>query len=85
MHKSKRHHHTHQPGSANHHASTNIAIAFFLNLFFTAIEFAGGILTNSMAVLSDAVHDLGDSFFLGFSYYMEKIAKQKERIHSKNN
>lgn len=54
----------------------NIKTAFFLNLSFTIIEFIGGILTNSMAILSDAVHDLGDSFSLGLSWYFQKVSKK---------
>ncbi len=54
----------------------NIKAAFFLNLLFTLIEFVGGILTNSVAILSDAVHDLGDSFSLGLSWYFQKVAKR---------
>ena len=46
------------------HKSTekNILVAFLLNLLFSFIEIAGGLLTNSMAILSDAVHDAGDAF-----------------------
>lgn len=54
----------------------NIRAAFFLNLLFTVIEIVGGVLTNSVAILSDAVHDLGDSFSLGLSWYFQKIAKR---------
>ncbi|MFP4373431.1 MAG: cation diffusion facilitator family transporter [Spirochaetaceae bacterium] len=48
--------------------------AFFLNLVFTVIELIGGLLTNSVAILSDAVHDLGDSVSLLFSWAMERVA-----------
>ncbi|WP_418893822.1 cation diffusion facilitator family transporter [Limibacterium fermenti] len=65
------HHHDH------HEDVKNIKTAFFLNLSFTLIEFIGGILTNSMAILSDAVHDLGDSFSLGLAWYFQKLAKKK--------
>ncbi len=51
-------------------------MAFFLNLMFTLIEIAGGFLTNSLAILSDALHDLGDSLSLGLSWYFEKLAKR---------
>lgn len=67
------HHHDH------HHAHAdvkNIKTAFFLNFSFTIIEFVGGLLTNSVAILSDAVHDLGDSFSLGLSWYFQKVAKK---------
>jgi cobalt-zinc-cadmium efflux system protein len=63
--------HTHHNDSEE-----NIRVAFFLNLFFTIIEFVGGFLTNSMAILSDAVHDLGDSFSVGLSWYFQRLAKK---------
>ncbi|MGC9367787.1 MAG: cation diffusion facilitator family transporter [bacterium] len=57
----------------SHSPSTkNIRTAFFLNLTFTVIEVVGGLLTNSTAILSDAVHDLGDSFALAQAWYFEK-------------
>lgn len=54
----------------------NILIAFLLNLFFAIIEFAGGVVTNSIAIISDAVHDLGDSLSIGISYFLEKKSKK---------
>lgn len=65
--------HTHDH---HHHAVSNIKVAFFLNLSFTIIEIIGGIYTNSLAILSDAVHDLGDSLSLGLSWYFEKLSKK---------
>lgn len=65
------HNHSHQHGDVK-----NIKVAFFLNFSFTIIEFVGGFLTNSVAILSDAVHDLGDSFSLGLSWYFQKVAKR---------
>ncbi len=62
----------------NHKSSSrNISIAFFLNLVFTIIEIVGGLLTNSVAILSDAIHDLGDSITLGVSWIMEKVSQRK--------
>lgn len=65
------HHHHHR-----HEDVKNIKTAFFLNLGFTIIEFVGGVLTNSVAILSDAVHDLGDSISLGLAWYFQKVAKR---------
>ncbi|MDH5717558.1 MAG: cation diffusion facilitator family transporter [Spirochaetia bacterium] len=56
---------------------SNIKTAFLLNFFFTIIEFAGGIFTNSIAIISDAIHDLGDTLALGLSYFMEKLSRKK--------
>jgi cobalt-zinc-cadmium efflux system protein len=54
-----------------------IAGAFFLNLAFTLIEAVGGLLTNSMAVLSDALHDLGDSIALGLAWHFARLSKRE--------
>ena len=54
----------------------NIRIAFLLNLLFSVFEFAGGILTGSIAVLSDAVHDLGDAAGIGCSYFLERKSRK---------
>ena len=55
----------------------NLKLAFFLNLGFTILEFIGGIYVNSVAIVSDAVHDLGDSLSLGTSWYLDKKSKEK--------
>jgi cobalt-zinc-cadmium efflux system protein len=50
-------------------------------LTFTIFEIIGGLWTNSLAILSDAVHDLGDSLSLGLAWYLEKVA-EKEGDHT---
>lgn len=71
------HHDQHQ------HSLKNISVAFFLNLAFTIIELIGGLLTNSLAILSDALHDLGDSLSLGMSWWFEKVSsKKRTKIYS---
>ena len=72
------HHHDH---SHHHHGTANIKVAFFLNLGFTLIEIVGGILTNSVAIISDAVHDLGDSLSLGLSWYFQSLSSKKSDAH----
>lgn len=70
-------HHTHSHHSHTHRsASGNISLAFFLNLIFAFIELAGGLFTNSVAILSDALHDFGDSLSLGVAWYLQKISKK---------
>lgn len=68
------HSHSHQ----GHSDTKNLMVAFLLNLSFTIIEIVGGILTNSVAILSDAIHDLGDTFSLGMAWYFQRVSK-KER------
>lgn len=67
-----------QDGRDHHHHEdlSNIGQAFFLNLIFTIIEIIGGIFTNSMAIISDAIHDFGDSISLGLAWYFQKISKK---------
>lgn len=71
------HNHKHHNHSHDHSAVKNIKIAFFLNFFFTIIEFIGGFLTNSVAIMSDALHDLGDTFSLGLAWFLEKFSSKK--------
>lgn len=54
----------------------NILIAFLLNISFSIFEFFGGIITNSVAILSDSIHDLGDAISIGISYFMERKSKK---------
>ncbi len=63
--------------SPQHQSTNNIKIAFLLNFFFTVIEVIGGLWTNSVAILSDALHDLGDTIALGLSWYFAKISQKK--------
>jgi cobalt-zinc-cadmium efflux system protein len=65
------HQHQHDKGSGQ------IKVAFFLNLGFTILEIIGGLLTNSVAILSDALHDLGDSFSLGMAWFLERFSNRK--------
>lgn len=55
----------------------NILIAFILNLAFSIFEFFGGIYTGSVAIISDAVHDIGDAASIGISFILERISKKQ--------
>ena len=67
------HNHNH---STNHDSSKRIAWAFFLNVGFTIIEFIGGWLTNSTAIMADAVHDLGDSLSIGLAWFLSHLSNK---------
>ncbi len=64
-------HHHHDHGS-----ESNLKVAFFLNFGFTIIEIIGGLWTNSIAILSDALHDAGDTASLGLAWYFERLSKR---------
>lgn len=70
------HDHGSPPGTHVHPVTSNLKVAFALNAAFTIIEFVGGILTNSVAILADAVHDLGDTLAIGSSLFLESYAQK---------
>lgn len=87
-HEHKAHTHTHEHGNCTHgghdHSTSlhvhpvvnNMRAALVLNVLFTVIEFIGGLYTNSVAILSDAIHDLGDSIAIGAALFLEKQSGQ---------
>lgn len=78
LHSHPHHSHSHHTHHHSHSSSEkNISTAFFLNLFFVFIEIAGGIITNSFAIISDAIHDLGDCGAIGLAFFFEKFSQKK--------
>ncbi|MDR0505877.1 MAG: cation diffusion facilitator family transporter [Dysgonamonadaceae bacterium] len=70
------HHHSHSHNHS-HEDVKNIKTAFGLNLAFTIIELVGGLFTNSIAIISDAVHDFGDSISLAMAWYFQRLSKKR--------
>jgi len=54
----------------------NILIAFILNMGFAIFEFIGGSITNSVAIISDSIHDMGDALSIGVSFFLERKSKK---------
>lgn len=54
-----------------------ILVAFILNLFFSVFEFVGGAITGSVAIVSDAIHDMGDAASIGIAYFLERKSKRQ--------
>jgi cobalt-zinc-cadmium efflux system protein len=78
-HRNEHHHNEHHGHHGHHHhhhaegrSAAAILTAFWLNLGFSVLELAGGLLTGSAAILSDALHDLGDAAGIGLAYALEK-------------
>jgi len=61
----------------NQETSRKMLIVFSLNLFFSAIEFIFGFLFNSIAIMTDAVHDLGDALSIGLAAYFERLSTKE--------
>lgn len=70
------HHHGH-----HHHGSDQtegrLWISIALNLIITISEFVGGIISGSLALLSDALHNLSDTTSLGISLVARKVSKKE--------
>lgn len=66
------HHHDH-----HHSDDASLGLAFALNAGFAVIELFGGLLTNSVAILSDALHDLGDSIAIGLAWLLAKLGRRE--------
>lgn len=54
----------------------NILISVVLNLLITIVEFVGGIFSNSLALISDAAHNLSDTLALALSYIALRIGRR---------
>lgn len=55
----------------------NLALPFFLNLGFAILEVFGGFWTNSLAILSDALHDAGDTASIGVAWFLQRVARRR--------
>ena len=74
---------SHDHNTESQTSVTRLRLVFFLNLLFALIEIVGSFLTNSVAILSDALHDLGDSLSLGLAWYFQKLsARQRDKLFS---
>lgn len=51
-------------------------VAFLLNLIFSIFEFVGGLVTGSIAISSDALHDLADAISIGLSLGLERLSRK---------
>lgn len=77
------HNHKHFHEREEKSDTKNIKIVFFMNLIFMIVEIIGGFLTNSMAVMSDAVHDFGDCVTLAMNWFLEEysVKQDDEKIY----
>ena len=71
------HHHTHhQAHTGNERTEKNLLITTLLNFTVAVAEVTGGLLSNSLALISDALHNLGDASALFIAYLANLISKK---------
>jgi cobalt-zinc-cadmium efflux system protein len=74
------HKHGHAHGGHHHHGAhtgSGYALGFALNLAFVLIEGTAGILTNSLALLADAGHNLSDLCTLGIAWTAAVLSRRR--------
>lgn len=59
----------------------NLLISILLNIIITAAQVVGGVVSGSLALLSDALHNFSDVISLVVSYVASKLSRQKASIH----
>ena len=72
---SNNHNHSHEK------QGKNLVVSIFLNLLITAAQVIGGILSGSLALLSDALHNFSDVLALAFSWYANKLSKKEASLN----
>ena len=76
------HHHNHSHGHSHHDVrGRNLIISIFLNILITASQIVGGLISGSLALLSDALHNFSDVISLIVSYIANVLSKKKASIH----
>jgi len=71
------HHHTHKHRDIN---GRNLLISIFLNITITTAQVIGGLLSGSLALLSDALHNFSDVISLVISFIANKLVKRKASL-----
>ena len=79
------HSHSHRHSHSHNHShgvqGKNLLYSIFLNLVITIAQFIGGLLSGSLALMSDALHNFSDVLSLGFSYIAHKLSKKEASIN----
>ncbi|MEY5042877.1 MAG: hypothetical protein RJA19_104 [Bacteroidota bacterium] len=63
-------------GATDQRAVRNLRMVFWLNTGFAVMEAFGGVWTNSVSILSDALHDFGDSVAIGLAWWLQAKSAQ---------
>ena len=73
------HHHSHQHGQLS---GNRLLFSIVLNIIITASQIVGGIISGSLALISDAIHNLSDVISLIISYVANILSnKKKQTLH----
>jgi cobalt-zinc-cadmium efflux system protein len=73
--------HNHHSHSHNDLKGRNLLISILLNILITIAQAVGGIVSGSLALLSDALHNFSDVLSLIISYIANVFSKKRASIH----
>lgn len=59
----------------------NLVYSILLNILITVAQLVGGIISGSLALISDALHNFSDVLSLGFSLFAHKLSRKKASIN----
>lgn len=68
--------------SDHHHTSRNLALTVILNGIITIAQFIGGIISGSLALISDALHNFSDVISVVLAYLAYRIGLRPYTIQS---
>lgn len=77
IHSHQHHSHGYQHPHDNDLHAKNLLWVTLLNLSITIVQVVGGIISNSLSLLSDALHNLGDSSAIFIAFVAEKMGRRK--------
>tara|TARA_R110002049_G_scaffold292252_3_gene476654 strand:+ start:1888 stop:2805 length:918 start_codon:yes stop_codon:yes gene_type:complete len=76
------HNHSHSHAHAhNDLKGRNLVISILLNIVITVSQVIGGLVSGSLALLSDALHNFSDVLSLVVSYAANRLSKRQASIH----
>ncbi len=70
--------HNHNHSHSHHHSDKNIGISIFLNLLISVAEIIGGLISGSVSLMTDALHNFSDFLSLIISLIAKKIARKQK-------
>lgn len=76
--------HSHSHNHSHHHADLkgrNLLISIFLNIIITAAQVVGGLISGSLSLLSDALHNASDVISLVISYFAAKLSQKNASLN----
>lgn len=68
--------HNHSHSKSSETSEKNLLLTMFLNFFITIVQIAGGIISGSLSLISDAMHNFSDAIAIIVTYIALKLSKR---------